>query len=95
MDDMASDANAEEDMRNVYTLGFVSFFTDVSTEVVLSLLSVFVLGLPGSSRALLGLIEGVAESLSYGLRARALMMTYLMRYLYKILWPHLSHTLIW
>jgi MFS family permease len=67
--DMASDANPEEDMRNVYSLGFVSFFTDVSTEMVLSLLPVFVLGLPGSSRALLGLIEGVAESLSYGLRA--------------------------
>jgi MFS family permease len=66
---MASDANAEEDMRNVYALGFVSFFTDVSTEMVLSLLPVFVLGLSGSSRALLRLIEGVAESLSYGLRA--------------------------
>jgi hypothetical protein len=67
--DMASDANAEDEMQNVYALGLVSFFTDVSTEMVLSLLSVFVLGLPGSSRALLGLIEGVAESLSYGLRA--------------------------
>jgi MFS family permease len=67
--DMGSDARADEDMRNVYALGFVSFFTDVSTEMVLSLLPAFVLGLPGSSRALLGLIEGTAESLSYGLRA--------------------------
>jgi len=53
---MVSEARADEDMRNVYALGLVSFFTDVSTEMVLSLLPNFVLGLPGSSRALLGLI---------------------------------------
>jgi MFS family permease len=64
-----SDLNDKEDMRNVYALGFVSFFTDVSTEMVLSLLPVFILGLPGSNRTLLGLIEGTAEALSYGLRA--------------------------
>ena len=56
-------------MRNVYNLGFVSFFTDVSSEMVLSLLPVFILGLPGSSTATLGLIEGTAEALSYALRA--------------------------
>lgn len=59
----------EKSMRNVYALGAVSFFTDVSSEMVFSLLPVFILGLPGSSRALLGLIEGTAEALSYGLRA--------------------------
>lgn len=62
-------SESKEDMRNVYALGFVSFFTDVSTEMVLSLLPVFILGLPGSNRALLGLIEGTAEAISYGLRA--------------------------
>jgi len=64
-----SHSEKDEDMRNVYALGFVSFFTDVSTEMVLSLLPVFILGLPGSNRALLGLIEGTAEAISYGLRA--------------------------
>ncbi|MBC8223845.1 MFS transporter, partial [Candidatus Bathyarchaeota archaeon] len=59
----------DEGMRNVYNLGFVSFFTDVSSEMVLSLLPVFILGLPGSSTATLGLIEGTAEALSYALRA--------------------------
>ncbi len=59
----------EEGLRNVYALGFVSFFTDVSSEMVFSLLPVFILGLPGSSKALLGLIEGTAEALSYGMRA--------------------------
>lgn len=55
--------------RNVFALGFVSFFTDVSSEMVFSLLPTFLLGLPGSSRAVLGLIEGTAEALSYALRA--------------------------
>lgn len=64
-----ANSNVETEMRNVYALGFVSFFTDVSTEMVLSLLPVFILDLPGSSRVLLGLIEGAAEALSYGLRA--------------------------
>ncbi len=56
-------------LRNVFALGFVSFFTDISSEMVFSLLPTFLLGLPGSSRAVLGLIEGTAEALSYALRA--------------------------
>lgn len=59
----------KEGMKNIYALGFVSFFTDVSTEMVLSILPAFVLSLPGGNPALLGLIEGVAEALSYALRA--------------------------
>jgi MFS family permease len=56
-------------LRNVFALGFVSFFTDMSSEMVFSILPTFLLGLPGSSRAILGLIEGTAEALSYALRA--------------------------
>ena len=56
-------------LRNLFALGFVSFFTDMSSEMVFSILPAFLLGLPGSSRAVLGLIEGTAEALSYGLRA--------------------------
>ena len=55
--------------RNIFALGFVSFFTDMSSEMVFSLLPAFLLGLPGSSKAFLGLIEGSAEALSYTLRA--------------------------
>ena len=58
-----------ESKRNIYSLGFVSFFTDLSSEMVLSLLPTFIINLPGSNPALLGLIEGVAEALSYGMRA--------------------------
>ena len=55
--------------RNIFALGFVSFFTDVSSEMVLSLLPMFLLGLPGASIAILGFIEGTSEALSYALRA--------------------------
>jgi len=55
--------------RNIFALGFVSFFTDMSSEMVFSLLPAFLLGLPGSSVAVLGLIEGTAEALGYALRA--------------------------
>ncbi len=55
--------------RNIFALGFASFFTDLSSEIVFSILPAFILGLPGSSRAVLGLIEGTAEALSYSLRA--------------------------
>ena len=66
-------SNSEEtdlkSRRNIFALGFVSFFTDVSSEMVFSLLPTFILGLSGSSRVMLGLIEGAAEALSYGMRA--------------------------
>ena len=55
--------------RNIFALGFVSFFTDMSSEMVFSLLPAFLLGLPGGSTAMLGFIEGFAEALSYALRA--------------------------
>ncbi len=56
-------------LRNLLALGLVSFFTDMSSEMVFSLLPTFLLGLPGSSKAVLGFIEGTAEALSYALRA--------------------------
>ena len=59
----------ETSRRNIFALGFVSFFTDMSSEMVFSLLPAFLLGLPGSSTAMLGFIEGFAEALSYTLRA--------------------------
>jgi MFS family permease len=55
--------------RNLLALGFVSFLTDMSSEMVFSILPTFLLGLSGSSKAILGLIEGTAEALSYALRA--------------------------
>jgi len=60
--------SSRSSFRNIFALGFVSFFTDISTEMVLSLLPVFIVHLPGSGSAALGIIEGLAESLSYGMR---------------------------
>ncbi|MBW8816340.1 MAG: MFS transporter [Caulobacterales bacterium] len=46
----------------VWTLGFVSMFMDVSSEMVHALLPGFLVGSLGASVATLGLIEGVAEA---------------------------------
>jgi MFS family permease len=69
---MKTKGNMETDdssRRNIFALGFVSFFTDLSSEMVFSILPTFLLGLPGSSKAILGFIEGAAQALSYSLRS--------------------------
>lgn len=48
--------------RTVWALGLVSFFMDVSSETIHSLLPLFLTGTLGVSVALVGLIDGVAES---------------------------------
>jgi MFS family permease len=55
--------------RNIFALGFISFFTDMSSEMAFSILPTFLLSLPGASIATLGFIEGTAEALSYVLRS--------------------------
>lgn len=52
----------EGSMKNVYALGAVSFFTDVSTEMVISVLPSFLVEVLGASKAEIGLIEGIAEA---------------------------------
>ncbi|QXE89163.1 MFS transporter [Geomonas subterranea] len=47
---------------NVLVLGLVSFFTDVSSEMIYPLLPLFLTGQLGAGPAFLGAIEGVAES---------------------------------
>jgi MFS family permease len=58
----------ESDFSNVKYLGLVSFFTDLSSEMVFGLLPLFLTGPLGASRTLLGLVEGVAEMLGYTVR---------------------------
>ena len=55
-------------MRNVVAMGFVSFFTDFSTEMILGILPLFIVSNLGASRAILGAIEGSAELTSYASR---------------------------
>jgi MFS family permease len=46
--------------KNILALGFTSFLTDVSSEMILSLLPLFLTAL-GAGKAVIGLIEGIAE----------------------------------
>lgn len=48
--------------KNVVALGFVSFLTDVSSEMIYPLLPIFLTSVLGVSYSFVGLIEGVAES---------------------------------
>ena len=58
---MASDGNAGPTLpRAVWVLSWVSFFADVSSEMVYPLLPLFLVGVLGSSKTQLGLIEGSA-----------------------------------
>ena len=48
--------------RTVWALGFVSLFMDLSSELVHSLLPVFLVGTLGASMLTVGVIEGIAEA---------------------------------
>jgi MFS family permease len=48
--------------RNVFRLGMVSFFTDISSEMIYPLVPIFITETLGAPRAILGAIEGLAES---------------------------------
>jgi MFS family permease len=50
-------------LRNVIRLGYVSLFTDISTEMILGVLPInFIINQLGATAAILGLIEGSAEA---------------------------------
>ena len=51
-------------MLNIVFLGLVSFFTDLSTEMVYPLIPIFLTSVFGATPALVGVIEGVAESVA-------------------------------
>ena len=48
--------------RNVYALAAVSFFTDVSSEMIYPLLPFFLTTVLGANPGFIGVIEGAAES---------------------------------
>lgn len=51
-------------MNNVVLIGLVSFFADLSTEMVYPLIPLYLTSVFGATPALIGLIEGIAESLA-------------------------------
>ncbi|WP_432218040.1 MFS transporter [Pseudomonas kribbensis] len=50
--------------RTIWALGFVSLFMDLSSELVHSLLPIFLVSTLGASALTVGLIEGIAESMA-------------------------------
>ncbi|MBU6493784.1 MAG: MFS transporter, partial [Burkholderiales bacterium] len=48
--------------RSVWVLGFVSLFMDISSEMIHSLLPMFLMAGLGANAATIGLIEGLAEA---------------------------------
>jgi len=48
--------------RNVWAVGLTSFFMDISSEMVLNILSLFLANVLGVKTSIIGLIEGVAEA---------------------------------
>lgn len=55
-------------MINIFFLGLISFFTDVSTEMVYPLIPLYLTSAFGATPALVGVIEGIAESVASLLR---------------------------
>ncbi len=50
--------------RSIWALGFVSLFMDTSSELIHSLLPIFMVSTLGASMAYVGIVEGIAESTS-------------------------------
>ena len=51
-------------MSNIVLLGLVSLFTDISTEMVYPILPLYLTAVMGAGPAIIGIIEGIAESLA-------------------------------
>lgn len=51
-------------VSNIVLLGLVSFFTDVGAEMVYPILPMYLTAVLGASPAIIGIIEGIAESLA-------------------------------
>jgi len=51
-------------MSNIVLLGLVSLFTDISTEMVYPILPLYLSSVMGAGPAVIGIIEGIAESLA-------------------------------
>ena len=48
--------------RNIWAVSITSFFMDISSEMVINLVPLFLSNVLGATTAMIGLVEGVAES---------------------------------
>lgn len=63
-----ADSPKKHSWKNVRNLGFVSFFTDMSSEMIFGILPLFIIDELGAGKAVLGIVEGMGESVGYGTR---------------------------
>jgi len=54
--------------KNVRNLGFVSFFTDMSSEMIFGILPLFIIDDLGVGKTILGLVERMDEAVGYDTR---------------------------
>lgn len=54
----------QKGLRNIMILGFVSCFADISSEMVYPLIPLYLTATFGATPALVGMIEGIAESIA-------------------------------
>ncbi|HQT44427.1 MAG TPA: MFS transporter, partial [Candidatus Micrarchaeota archaeon] len=50
--------------KNIYALGLVSFFTDVSSEMIFPLIPIVMATFMGAGKEIIGMMEGVADSIA-------------------------------
>lgn len=55
--------------RNVWIAGLVSLFTDISSEMIIPVLPLFLSGVLGAPVSAIGLIEGIAEAMASLMKA--------------------------
>lgn len=53
--------------RNIFLIGVISFFNDLSSEMILSVFPAFFVSVLKAGASSLGLVEGVAEEDSMGI----------------------------
>lgn len=63
--DNKDEINNKKGLHNDISLGLVSFFTDFSTEMILSILPLSITNNLGASKAILGIIDGSADLINY------------------------------
>ena len=65
---MKTETQLEQPLRQIpsgiWVLGFVSLLMDISSEMIHSLLPLFMVTVLGTSAIVVGLVEGLAESLA-------------------------------
>ena len=58
------DNTTQKGIRNIIMLGLVSCFADISSEMVYPLIPLYLTAAFGATPALVGMIEGIAESVA-------------------------------